>query len=189
MLRVILAIALTLLLAAAAFADSLWTATSTSFLADGRTRTVGEIISVAVVESVSTSHAADHETKKSSNVTATAGTGLLQFLPALGVAAERDSEGSGASTMATSITDHISVTVTAIDAHGNLTVAGDRTMQLGSDTLKVHFAGHVRPQDIDQTNTVLSTSVADLCVTWTAQGPIAEKQKPGLVQQLLHWLW
>ncbi len=94
MMRALVIIALTLLVAAAASADSLWTATSTSLLADGRTRAVGDIISVAVVESVSTSHAADHETKKASNVTATAGTGLLQFLPALGVAAERDSEGT-----------------------------------------------------------------------------------------------
>ncbi len=70
-----------------------------------------------------------------------------------------------------------------------MTVAGDRCLQLGADTLKLHFAGRIRPQDIDETNTVLSTNVADLCVTWAAQGPIAEKQKPGLIQQLLHWLW
>ena len=189
MMRVIPVIALALLIVTAASADSLWTATSTSLLADGHTRAVGDIISVAVVEVVNASHAATHKTKKTTDAAAAAGTGWLSFLPELGVSAQRSTDGAGATTSATSITDHISVTVTAIDQHGNLTVAGDRCLQLGADTLQLHFSGRVRPQDIDETNTVLSTNVADLAVTWTAQGPIAEKQKPGLIQQLLHWLW
>lgn len=189
MRRCSFALALILVLAATAQADSLWTNTSSSLFADRRARAVGDLLTVAVVESVSTTHVAEHQTKKEAEAETAAGTGLLSFFPDLSLSAARSTEGSGASTAATRITDRLTVKVTAIDPQGNLCIAGDRTLELSADRLELHFSGKVRPEDIDADNLVLSTSVADLQVTWSAKGPIAEKQKPGLLMRLLHWLW
>jgi len=173
----------------AAFADSLWTGNAQSLFVDRRAHRVGDILSVLIVEAVSASHSATHQTTKEVSAEAQGGLGLLSFFPRLGLSASRGAAGSGSNITSTRITDRISVTVVAVDLLGNMSIAGQRTMELGPDKLELQFAGKVRPEDVGADNSVLSSDVADLVVTWAGKGPIAEKQKSGLLYRLLHFLW
>lgn len=175
--------------ATAAAADSLWTANSRSLFVDRRASRVGDLLAVLVVESVTATHQATHQTNKALEAESGGGNGLLSFFPDFGLSAERSTSGSGASTQSTRISDRLSVTVTALDPAGNLIIEGSRLINLGADKLEMRFRGKVRPDDVEADNTVLSSDVADLEVTWSGKGPIAEKQKPGLISRLLHFLW
>lgn len=177
------------LVASAAWAESLWTPQSQSLYADRRAHAVGDVLTVAIVESVSATHAASHQTEKQMEAEGMAGSGLLSFLPDLTTAASRQSHGSGNTTTATRITDQLSVTISAIDPQGNLCLSGGRTLELGADKLELQFRGKVRPEDVGLNNVVYSTQVAELSVTWKGAGPIAEKQQPGVLYRLLRWLW
>jgi len=189
MKRFACALALMLALSAAAAADSLWSDSARSYFTDRRAHRVGDLLAVLVVESATATHQATHQTAKEVSASAADGTGLLSFFPRLGLEASRSSSGSGASSTATRISDRISVTVVAVDDLGNLTIAGARQMELGPDKLEMRISGKVRPDDVAADNTVLSSDIADLTVTWSGKGPIQEKQKPGLLYRLLHFLW
>lgn len=173
-----------------AHAESLWRANSKSLYADLRARQVGDLLTILVVESTQTSHIATHKTAKGVETETEGGTGpVLSWIPELSLSTSRKSDGSGSTATATRVTDRLSVTVAAIDAQGNLLVMGNRVLELGADKVEMKFSGIVRPTDISADNTVLSSNVADLQVSWSGRGPIAEKQKPGLLYRLLHFLW
>jgi flagellar L-ring protein precursor FlgH len=47
----------------------------------------------------------------------------------------------------------------------------------------------VRSEDITADNTVLSSAIADAEIEYTGKGVITEKQRPGIVQRIMDWLW
>ncbi len=190
MKRALLLLIALIVVAGTAQAESLWQSESKSLYADLRARQVGDLLTVLVVEATQTSHVATHKTEKGLETETEGGTGpVLSWIPELSLSTSRKSDGSGSTATATRVTDRLTVTVAAIDAQGNLLVTGNRILEFGADKVELKFSGKVRPTDISADNTILSSNIADLQVTWTGRGPIAEKQKPGLLYRLLHLLW
>jgi len=173
-----------------ASAESLWRPTSRSIFADSTARGVGDVLTVLVVEATKASHSASHKTAKGVDIDTEGGSGpVLTWIPALSLSTDRESEGAGSTAQTTAVTDRITVTVTAVDPQGNLIVSGSRILEIAADHMELSFSGKVRPADINADNTILSSNVADMQVNWTAKGPIAEKQKPGLLYRLIRFLW
>jgi flagellar L-ring protein precursor FlgH len=170
-------------------ADSLWTLGSGSLFADHKARQVGDVVTVIVVEQTVTQHKASNQVDKDTEASAQAGTGLLSFFPDLSLSAERSASGSGTSTSQTSLVDRLTARVVALMPNGLLQIEGTRRIQLHADRLEVRLKGLVRPRDIAADNTVFSTQVSDQEITWTGTGPVAEKQRPGLVTRILRFLW
>jgi len=52
----------------------------------------------------------------------------------------------------------------------------------------IEIAGRVRPIDITEGNTVLSSRIADAQITYVGDGILAEKQKQGILTRILDWL-
>jgi len=170
--------------------DSLWPAgRTTSSCADKRARAVGDLLTVIIVQSSIVSHEADSQTDKSTSASADKGTGLLKLFPDLGLSAERSTSGSGSTSGRTQLADRMTVRVTEVLPNGVLKIEGARTTNINADKLEARLTGVVRSQDISAEDTVLSTAIADQQIVWTGKGPIAEKQKPGIISWLLHFLF
>jgi flagellar L-ring protein FlgH len=73
--------------------------------------------------------------------------------------------------------------------NGILRIEGVRNVQLEKDVMTLVFSGTVRQEDIAPDNCVYSVQIADQRLEATGVGPIAEKQRPGLLTRLLSWLW
>ena len=170
-------------------ADSLWTANTPPLFADPKAHTVGDLLTVVINTTSSVSTQAQHVTSKASVVNASSGSGILSGFLGMGVNAARNTNGSGSAATNTSFIDQLTVTVKSVLPNGNLVVQGERAIKLEKDDMLVTFSGTVRPQDINPDNTVASSVIADQHLVTRGTGPIAEKQRPGLMSRILSWLW
>lgn len=86
----------------------------------------------------------------------------------------------------TSFVSDMMATVVNVLPSGVLQIAGDQRMLVNGETQTLHITGFVRPEDIDSTDTVLSSRVAD--VEGNFNGNFQEK-KVGLIRHILNWLF
>ncbi len=167
---------------------SLWAQGSKSLLVT-KTPKVGDLLVIDIIQSSNTSTTAKHATQKDLQVQADAGSGILRGFTGMGTKASRSTNGTGNSAASTVITDHLTVSVVQITPNGNLIIEGNRSIKLEADTLLLKFRGEVRPDDVTTSNTIPSTLIANIQLDTKGLGPIAEKQRPGLVSKLLSFLW
>ena len=186
----LLMLSITLMIAAAATADSLWPAAcSGSAYADRKAHRVGDVLTVLIVESSVSSHSAKTETAKDLSVSGDAGTGFLDIFRAFSLGGKRSSSGSGGATQSTKLVDRMSVTVVEVTPNGLLRVQGEREVCLNAERLKLTLSGVVRREDVGPDNTVISSQVADLRISSNGKGPIPDTQKPGLIYRLIRLLF
>jgi len=171
-------------------ADSLWPAAQGgSMYADKKAHAVGDLLTVIIVQSSLASHEAESQTEKSESATGKEGSGLLSFFPDFGLSAKRSTAGSGSTVRKTQFADRMTVRVTGVLLNGTLQIEGARATNINAEKLEAKLTGIVRPQDIAPDNTVLSSAIADQQLVWSGKGPISEKQKPGIISQILHFLF
>lgn len=173
----------------AASAASLWSEQSRSLFTDTKAHGVGDLLTIVISQSSTATTTAKHNTTKSTDANAAAGTGLFSGFTGLSMKATRNSDGGGSSQSSTSFVDQLEVKVIAVLPNGNLRVEGSRVIKLEKDEMLLTFSGVVRTQDVAQDNTVSSVLVAEQRLVTRGNGPIAEKQRPGLVYRLLSFLW
>ncbi len=87
--------------------------------------------------------------------------------------AETESEQSN------SLEGDITVTVARVLANGNLVVHGEKLMSLNRGHEHIRFSGIVRPYDITDDNTVMSTKVANATIIYSGEGELADANKTG----------
>lgn len=185
----ILFIVIAIALALVARADSLWPLDGTALCVDTKACKVGDLLTVIIDQDSSSSTQAKHTTSKGMNVNANAGTGMLDSFLGFGSTTDRSTSGAGASVASTRFFDRLTVSVVEVLPNGNLKIEGKRTMKLEKDEMNLVFTGLVRPQDVQADNSVPSMYIADQRLEAAGLGPIAEKQRPGIISRLLSFLW
>ncbi len=170
-------------------------------VSDVKARTVGDIVTVHVVESVTgeTQAATNLANQRStdaalpnlfSSVESIATKNPLLNLGSLVNGSSANSTtGTGDMTAADTFASTVSAVVVAVNPSGTLTIKGQRNLKLNGEADTIHIAGVVRPEDVDSTNTVQSTSIADLELSITGEGQIRDKQGDGLGTRILDWIW
>jgi flagellar L-ring protein precursor FlgH len=86
----------------------------------------------------------------------------------------------------TSFVSDMMASVINVLPSGVLQIAGDQNMVVNGQTQTLHITGFVRPEDIDSTDTVLSSRVAD--VQGSFNGNFQEKHV-GLLRRILNFLF
>jgi flagellar L-ring protein FlgH len=174
---------------------------ATDLVADVKARTVGDMITVNVVESITgESKAATSLANQRSLAggipnlfTFTEGLGkynpLLNLGSMINGSTNNSTDGQGDMTAADTFTANVSAVVTAVNPSGTLSIKGERQLQINGEDDTIRLNGVVRPEDIDSNDTVNSSEVADLEVSITGQGQIRDKQGDGLGTRLFDWLW
>ena len=70
-----------------------------------------------------------------------------------------------------------------------MVITGTQTIKQNNEEQKITITGIVRPDDIAADNTVLSTYVADAQIKIDGKGPVANKQRQGILSQILNILF
>jgi flagellar L-ring protein precursor FlgH len=86
----------------------------------------------------------------------------------------------------TAFVSDMMATVVNVLPSGVLQIAGDQLMAVNGQNQTLHITGFVRPEDIDSTDTVLASRVAD--VQGSFNGNFQEK-RVGLIRKILNWLF
>ncbi|MGI4787689.1 MAG: flagellar basal body L-ring protein FlgH [Janthinobacterium lividum] len=187
-------------LAVSVRADSLFPGSSTdvarnhtdsaSLFSDNKAFRVGDTLTVVITENGTASSVAATKTAKTESLNYGPGFGpLLSNLKNFGLSGGINSDASGSTTRADTLTASIGVTVTKVLPNGNLEVEGKRKVGMNAETQEITLTGIVRPTDIASNNTIASPLVADAQIQYGGRGPVGDKQHDGLISRIFKFLF
>ena len=153
---------------------------------DHTARRIGDILTVRLNENTQAKKKADLEVEKENSVSASAPV-FMGIDPSIifgkdlsaTLASKYDFEGEGEANQSNSLTGDITVTVVDVYPNGNLKIRGEKRVTLNDGNEYIRLSGIVRPIDIDSSNVILSTKVADATIMYTGDGAVADSSKIG----------
>src|SRR5207245_2200204 len=104
-----------------------------------------------------------------------------------GLATRNDFEGRGSTQRSGRVLGQLTVGVQQVLPNGDLQLAGTQELEINGERQMIRLEGRVRPQDVSDANTVLSTRVADARIAFVGDGVLAERQQPSWWHRLLTW--
>lgn len=180
---------------------SLWSDKSPFLFIDKRASRVGDIITVLISESSSASKKASTDLERESSLTA-ALSALLgyeeairaknsRFNPdsALSMSTTNDFESDGTTSRSGQLTATISAKIVEVLPNGNMAIEGRREITVNEEEQIIKLTGVIRPEDIDPDNTIQSRFIADAKITYTGEGVLGDKQRPGWFARIFDIIW
>ena len=156
---------------------------------DHRASQIGDLIHVQFNFAVQSTSSDVVNNSKQFNVGAPGGTGnfSLGFLriPS-SIGGQTGSQSSKTENGATTFASDMEATVVGVLPSGALEIAGDQHLIVNGQNQTLHVTGIVRPEDIDSSDTVLGSRIAN--VQGAFSGNFQEKNV-GLIRRILGWLF
>jgi len=153
-----------------------------SLSADYKAMTAGDLITVVVVQGVTSSNAGAVGTTRTFNTSSgvdsvpVMGVGAAQSL--LGLHSAETLSGKGQASSATSLTTTLAGRVVAVLPSGNLVVEAERIINMNHEKQTIVLRGIVRRGDIGPNNTVASNTIGDLELEIKGKGVISDGVRP-----------
>ena len=174
-------------------AQSLWadspSGSESMLFADRKARTVGDILTIVISETASSSMVKGGSNSKSGSTNLNAGIGIFGFLAAASASGSDSWKANGTATDVNRATGRVTVTVTDVQPNGNMVVEGTQSIWNNKNEHKITLRGVVRRDDVTYDNTVPSTQVADATIRFDGKGPINAKQRQGILTQIFNFLF
>jgi len=153
---------------------------------DHKARRIGDILTIKLDEQMKAKKLADLISQKDNSMSVTA-PNVMGVDPSIifgkdlstTLASNHDFSGTGEANQSNSLTGNISVTVVNVLPNGNLKIRGEKRLTLNDGSEYIRLSGVVRPIDIDTSNVVLSSKVADATIMYTGDGAMADASKVG----------
>lgn len=187
---------LLLLSAFPASAQSLWANgdghNGIDYFADTKARNVGDILTIIISETATTSATRNSANSKSGSVNMQAGIGVFDFLnnifPA-SISGSDNFKAQGSTSSTNRASGRVSVTVIDVEPNGNMIVEGTQSIWQNKNEHKITLRGVVRRDDVTYANTVSSAQVADATIRFDGKGPLNAKQRQGILTQIFNILF
>ena len=173
-------------------AQSLWAAeegVGTSLFADRKASKVGDILTIIINETTSTSASKTNKNGKSGSQSLSAGTGIFSFLAAATAGGSDSFTAHGAATDTNKVSGRVTVSVVEVKPNGNMVIEGTQSIWQNRDEHKITLRGVVRADDVTAANTVQSSLVADATLRFDGKGPLNAKQRQGILTQIFNILF
>lgn len=166
-----------------------------SFYDDQLALNVGDILTVVLQESTTSSKSADTSFSKDDeldfneaiilgNNIGFKGSSLLSD-PSF----ERAFDGSASSDQSNSLRGSISVTVSEVLPNGVLRIQGEKWLKLNQGDEYIRLTGLVRPQDIGTDNTIPSSKIADARIAYGGTGEFDDVNRQGWLSRFFNSEW
>lgn len=153
---------------------------------DPRARSVGDIITIVIVETVTASQVskstANRTTSGSASVTAfplLSPLDLANLRAGVGTSSANDFSGKGGTESANTFAGSITATVVDVLPNGHLVVTGEKQIGVNQNVDVLRFSGTVDPRLMQPGNIVNSTQVANARIESKGRGAQAEAQTVG----------
>ena len=180
---------------------SIWQAASISLTEDGKARRLGDIVTIVITENASASKQATTATGRSSainagipNMLGLEGSKIItsnfaDLSKLINASASSNFDGSGSTTRKESLSATITAKVVDVLSNSNLRVEGRRNVKVNNEDQIVTVKGVIRQRDITAENMINSIFVADAQITYSGEGIISDRQKPGWLMNVIDKLW
>lgn len=158
-----------------------------ALVADQKAIKVGDALTVLIQEVATASSSVDSRASRNTDF-AVRGQTLGQQSRGLGAGTTSGSDGGGQVVRSGRVTAQITVSVIEVQSNGELVVQGQQRVDLNGESQLIEVSGRVRPRDISDANSVLSSRLADSRITYSGQGYIADKSQPGTLARIMNWI-
>ncbi|WP_314662970.1 flagellar basal body L-ring protein FlgH [uncultured Selenomonas sp.] len=174
-------------------AESLWSNPNghptKNLFADHRAAGIGDIVTIVISETTTTSATRSSANEKSGSVSLGTGIGIFDFLQAASASGSDKFSAKGSASSSNRVAGNVTVTVVDVTPNGNFILEGTQSIWQNKNEHKIVFRGTCRPEDISSSNTILSTRVADATVRFDGKGPLNAKQRQGILTQIFNILF
>ena len=154
--------------------------------ADRRAVTVGDSLTVLIVEASSASTTAQSGAQRQSRAAGRVGNSSQATTPSAMLESAYD--GRGQLLRSGRLIGQIGVVVEQVYPNGDLWVRGRQVIDIDGEVTTIELAGRARPADIGGDNTILSSRLADAEILYDGEGTVSRSGSPGILQRLLSWL-
>lgn len=157
--------------------------------ADHRAQQVGDLVQIQFNFNVAANQSDVSAANNAYALTGAPGTGLLNLALlrlGAGISSSRQSSINRTGAQASSFISAMTATVTNVLPSGALTVAGDQQLVVNGQAQTLHVTGTLRVEDIDNTDTVLSTRLANVNAVFV--GNNTEKTR-GFLKRIVDFLF
>lgn len=161
-------------------------------LVDRVARQVGDILVVVIQEQSVANYSATTQTSKADqagfthNILFDLVSSIFKPFTASGSASTK---GDGSTSHKMKMDSRMSVVIKQVLPNGNFIIEGNRSLTTNKDNETIVLTGMIRPFDIKSDNTVLSTQIAEAKISMAGKGQIQDRQRKGLINTLLDWLF
>jgi flagellar L-ring protein FlgH len=150
---------------------------------DYKAKTTGDVITIAVLQGVTSSNNSAVATARTLNtntgITALPGRANVGGVSSLlGLSSSEALAGKGQASSAVNLTTTLAGRVVAVLVSGNLVVEAERIINMNHEKQTIILRGTVRPGDIGPNNTVASNNVGDLELEIKGKGVISDGVRP-----------
>lgn len=163
-----------------------------SLFSDYKAVSLGDAITIIVVESSQASNAAQKSTGRDSEIGFGFSGGLDDTsLPNvdLDLGSRNDFKGSGSSKTSGMVRTKLSALIDSVLANGLVRIKGSRKIVVNDEEQMITIKGLVRTTDISSENTVYSYNISEAEIIFQSDGQIKNMQDPGWLTKLFHWLF
>ena len=179
----------TLTTAIAAEGNSLWSDESGDIYKDRKEHEEGDIITVLIKEDANAIQSANTSTSQESEVDAEAGFGIFNFLKAFGFGYSDSGSADGQTSRSGTLEADITTQIVEIHESGNLKISGTKHININGEKQSIKLTGVIRPEDISLENTISSKNIADADIEYEGEGPVGDKQEPGVFEKFVNWIF
>lgn len=181
-----------------ATATSLWsdTGAAANLYQDHKAREVGDSLTIIINESSSAVRDGKASNSKSTSADFDVEFGIFGSLTrALGISSPSasasskngdDFQAKGSIANSNNVRARMTAQVIEVKPNGNLVILGTQSIKQNGEEQKITVSGVVRSDDVTPDNTVLSSFIGDAKIDIGGKGPIARKQRQGIITQLLN---
>jgi flagellar L-ring protein precursor FlgH len=175
---------------------SLWPENGHGLFADFRAYRVGDLVTVRLDESSKAAGDSTTQLNRESNESM----GMPNFFGLTAAMAraypdidpekliewmsESNFSGKGSTSRGNKLDGSISVRVKKVLPNGDLFVEGTKVILINDEEVHMYVSGVIRAEDLDSSNTVASSTIADAQIEFSGRGVLSENQKQGWFTRL-----
>jgi flagellar L-ring protein precursor FlgH len=160
---------------------------------DLKARSVGDILTIRIVESATATNSANTSTQRSGDVSVSApalaglekGASALNFSNILQGGSAINFAGNGTTSRSGQLEAFVSARVTEVLPNGDLMIEGVKEVVVNRERQILSIRGIVRSYDVAPTNVVLSTALANMEVQFNGRGVVSDANRPGWFARIL----
>ena len=207
-MRALTAALTVLILAAPAWADSLFNqkaASQGTLVSLKKARFAeGDIITVLVQEQINAQTDANTNTKKESDVESEANAGDNTFLtaqkpdgfgittagklPNWQIGMKNEQRTTGKTVRKNTLETSVTCTVTKVNDNGTISLRGEKVVTMNREESRIVVSGTARARDVTPANTLNSTQMANAIIELSGKGPLWNNQRRGLISRFLDFV-
>lgn len=182
-------IVILIIFSSAAAADSLWSDNSANIYQDYPDYELGDIITVVIEEDASAIQSANTGTSQDSEYNSSGGTNFLDFLPFFNFGYSDSESADGSTQRSGTLEADITTTIVGMAENGNLEIEGRKKVKINGEIQTIILGGLIRPEDVNFNNEISSKRVASANVEYEGEGPVGDKQAPGILTRFFNFVF